>query len=38
MVYEPVLSSTVTNEAGDPFSLYLGKGKGGRIGRWEMGL
>jgi len=28
----------MTNEAGDPFSLYLGKGKGGRIGRWEMGL
>jgi len=28
----------VTNGAGDPQTHTLGKGKGERVGRWEMGL
>ena len=39
MVYGPVQPSSATNGAGDPqiHTLGKGQGKGGRVGRWEMG-
>ena len=40
IVYGLVWLSSVTNGAGDPrtHALEKGKGKAGRVGRWEMGL
>jgi len=40
MVYRLAWPGSVTNGAGDlqAWSLGKGKGKGGRVGRWELGL